>query len=141
MSTDEKNAAIPTQSTDGLPSKSGSSISKKHLAEMFLLIYNGELWDHLSQECQDFGQALLQEMMDSGEKLEAPKPIGLRMSLAQYMQIVGNTLNMKGADSEFWHLVIRIQYLMMSIEKDPLLAKKLRESADLNNAVSEVFGD
>lgn len=141
MSSTEKNAAETTQSTDGLPTKTGNNIPKKLLAEMFLLIYNGGLWGHLSQECQDFGQNLLQEMMDNGVHLEAPKPIGLSLSLSQYLQIIGNTLNMKRAESDFWHLVIRIQYLMMSIEKDPLLAKKLQESTTLNNVVAEVFGD
>ena len=108
---------------------------------MFLLIYNGDLWEHLSDECQEYGQTLLQEMMDKGVKLEAPKPVGLRMSLSQYTQLIGATLNMKGADADFWHLVIRIQYLMMSIEKDPLLAKQLRDSTNLNDTVMEVFGE
>lgn len=108
---------------------------------MFLLIYNGDLWEHLSEECQEYGQTLLQEMMDKNVKLEAPKPIGLRLSLAQYTQLIGQTLDLKRAESDFWHLVIRIQYLMMSVEKDPLLLKQLTASTDLQSAVAEVLGE
>lgn len=108
---------------------------------MFLLIYNGNLWEHLSEECQKYGETLLQELVEQGIKLEPPQPMGLSLSLPQYMEIINRTLNLKQVQSDFWQLVVRIQYLMMSIEKDPLLAKKLQESTVVNNAVTEVFGD
>jgi len=111
------------------------------LAETFILIYNAGLWENLSEPCQAFGKSLLQEMMDKGVKLKAPEPVGLSLSLSEYMQIVSNSLNLKGLNSDFWQYVVRIQYLMMSIEKDPLMARKLKEQSAIGGYIAEIFGE
>jgi hypothetical protein len=79
-------------------------------------------------------------MMDEGIKLKAPEPVGLSLSLPEYLQIINSTLNLKGLNSEFWQIVVKIQYLMMSIEKDPIIARKLKEQSAVSGFVSDIFG-
>lgn len=107
---------------------------------MFLLIHTGGLWGHLSPACQEFGQEFLGDMASRGMKLKPPEPVGLSLSLSEYMQIVANAMDLKGVNSSFWQYVVKIQYLMMSIEHDPILANKLRDQSAIGDLVSNIFG-
>jgi len=78
--------------------------------------------------------------MNEGIKLSAPSSFGLSLSLPEYLQIINSSLNLKGLNSDFWQIVVKIQYLMMSIEKDPILARKLKEQSALSGFVSDIFG-
>jgi len=140
VSTEEKPVANPTQSTDGSPINHGSDIDDKHIAEAFLLIYKANLWNSLSDECQDFGQSILQKMMDEGVTFESLKPIRLNLSFAQYIQIMKDVFNLKAVDSDFWKIVVQIQYLMMTIEKNPFVATQLNDPNVTNEMMSEIFG-
>ena len=99
------------------------------------------MWDSLSDDCRQYGEALLQHLMNKGVKLKAPEPVGLSLSLSEYLQIVHDQLNFKGVNSDFWQLVVKIQYLMMSIEKDPIIANKMKERSALGGYISEIFGE
>lgn len=108
---------------------------------MFVLIHTSGLWDHLSDECKSIGEQFLQLAASDGIKINAPQPIGLSLSLSEYMNIVNHTLNLKNIDSSFWQIVIKIQYLMMSIEKDPMLAQQLKLQTPVGNTIENIFGE
>jgi hypothetical protein len=137
--TQESEAKSTTQSTDGF--EKNGPIPKKLLAELYILLYNGGLWEHLTDDGRKYGESVLQEMMDTGVQFKAPEPRGMSLSISEYLQIIKRTLNIKGLDSDFWQIVVKIQYLMMSIEKDPILAQKFKDQTDMNNYVFDIFGE
>lgn len=140
VSTNESDSTI-IQSDNGSTKPGILQIKKEIIAEVFVLIHTGGLWEHLSEQSQEIGKKFLQDIADSGYKLNPPQPIGLSLSLSEYLNVINRTLNLKGLDSQFWQIVVKIQYLMMTLEKDPLLAQRLKEQSAVSGFVDEIFGD
>lgn len=78
-------------------------------------------------------------MMDEGVTFESLKPIRLNLSFAQYIQIMKDTFNLAVIDSDFWKIVVQIQYLMMTIEKNPFIATQLNDPKSMNEVMTEIF--
>ena len=115
------------------------SFDEKEVAKILLLVYNAGFWDSLDPTIQTKGEALLKQMMDDGVELDAPQAKSPRLSLNEYVTMIGNALDISGLQSNFWVIVIKICYLMISAEKDPLFAQKLKETTNMGNYLSEVF--
>ena len=143
MSADESTIStnIPSTSGSAAPGPSPNNISKDALVELYVIIHTAGLWERLSEQSQTFGETLLKEAAARGYKIEPPAPVGLTMSMPEYMQLVNKTLNFKGVDSHFWQIVVQIVFLMMSIERDPILAQKLKEQNAVSEYVQNIFGE
>lgn len=117
------------------------TFEETEVAKILLLIYNAGFWESLDPQIQTKSEALLQQMMDEGIQLEGPKSQSPRLTLNEYISLIGNALDLSELQSEFWMIVIKVCYLMMAAEKDPLFAQKLKESQNMRGYLSEVFGD
>jgi hypothetical protein len=118
-----------------------SPFDEKEIGAILLLVYNAGFWDSLDPELQQKGQVLLQKMMDEGIELQPPQAQSPRLSLNEYISLIGNALGLDDLQSEFRVIVIKVCYLMMAAEKDPLFAQKLKESQNMRGYLSEIFGE
>jgi len=113
---------------------------EKEIGKLLLLIYNAGLWDSLEPEVRQKSEVFLKKIMDDGIEISAPEIQNPRLSLNEYIELVGGALGLEDLQSEFWVIVIKICYLMMSAEKDPLFTQKLKESQNMKGYLSEIFG-
>lgn len=118
-----------------------SPFEEREIAKILLLVYNAGFWESLEPELQKKGEVLLKQMMDAGVELAAPQIQNPRLSLNEYIGLIGNALDLSDLQSDFWMIVIKICYLMMAAEKDPLFAQKLKDSQSMSGYLSEIFGD
>jgi hypothetical protein len=118
-----------------------STFDDEVVGSILLLVFNAGMWESLEPEVQEKGQVLLQKLMDSGVELHAPEITSPRLSLSEYTNMIGSALDLTGLQSDFWIVVIKVCYLMMCAEKDPLFAQKLKESSNMGSYISEIFND
>ena len=69
----------------------------------------------------------------------------MQLSIGEYYKIISDTLGFKQVHSEFWIVVMRIVYLIMCIEKDPVIAMEIKQSMEeptkLSGLVNNIFED
>jgi hypothetical protein len=73
------------------------------------------------------------ESVAAASPLQPPTPIEMpemSLSLSEYYSIISDTMGLKNVESGFWVVVMRIVYLMMSIEKDPGFAAMVRKEIE-----------
>ena len=115
------------------------TFSETEIGDLLLTLYNGGLWESLSPEMQTKCEGFLQSCMDNKIELSPPKRISPRLTLNETIEMVKTGLNLSSAQSDFWILVVKICYFIQSLELDPLLTKKIKDSTAIQDYVSSMF--
>jgi hypothetical protein len=112
-----------------------------------MLIYNKGGWDLLPPEIQEKGQQLFEKAKAEGIKTPEfqPPSTSPNLSLPEYTALLSDALGLGNLQSDFWVLVIRIAYIMISVEKDPTVAAHIRqmgeENSRLDSYLREMMGE
>jgi hypothetical protein len=95
------------------------------LIEIFSMVHAEGMWQMLSPDCQAFGEQLYKE--ETGNDLAAP-PGCMKYSMDQHMELIDRILPNQHKATDFWKIVTQITWLVMAVEKNPMLAAEIRKS-------------
>ena len=108
----------------------------KVLGEAFILIYKAGLLEEMSQQARDYlsKQPWLQEVIKDGDgpSLEP------RLQVREYIQHMARIFQIPQAQLDFLTFIVKVCYLMLLIEKNPLVAQELRGVTSLSNAIESL---
>lgn len=95
------------------------------MVELFQLLYRENLFALISEENYELGHVLLTKTLgiDPGDM----KSLGLRFTIDEHLKMASEVLDIHEKTSDFWEIVVRINFIMLSIERNPLLAGELEE--------------
>lgn len=98
-------------------------IEKNNIVEIFQLLFQENLFPLLSEENQNLGREILTEFLgyDPGKQ----ENLGLRFTIDEHLSIVQESLNLHNSTSDFWKLVTKITCIILSLERNPLLAQDI----------------
>lgn len=95
------------------------------LIELFSIIYAEGLWSMLSPDVRALGEQLYKE--ETGNELSVP-PGAMKYSIEQHIELIDRLLPGNHKATDFWKTVTQIVWMVVAIEKNPLLASEIRDS-------------
>lgn len=107
------------------------------VVELFSLIHSEGLWSLLTNESKKFGEKIYKEI--TGSDLSTP-PGAMRFSIDQHMEIISNIIPGYNQQTNFWKLVVEITWMMIAMERNPLIAQELRDAKDSEN-IADILGN
>lgn len=111
-------------------------VRDKFIAEAFTLIYQAGLLDNMSQTAREFisEQGNIQEMITNG-KQPSLEP---RLTLKEYIQHIVNILEVPSSQHAFISYIVKVTYIMILSEKNPLVAQELRGVLNVNSMLKDI---
>lgn len=113
-------------------------IQSEILNEAFLLIFEAGLLDNMSMNAREYfsKNEHIQKAIMSGN-LNSLEP---RLTLKEYIQHITQLMDVPKHQIDFVSYIIRICYVMILAEKNPLVAQELRGVLNVNTALKEIIG-
>ncbi len=101
------------------------TLSESRLIELYQILYGENLFGLLSEDNYNLGKSLLEEHL--GVEIEDLKNMGLKFTIDEHLNIASEMLNINETQTDFWKLVVKICYIILSIERNPFIAADIEE--------------
>jgi len=107
------------------------------LGEAFSIIYKSGLLETMSPKAREFlsESEFVQQAITSGEgpSLEP------RLTLDEYCKHIINILDVPATQTDFTFFIVKVCYVMILAEKNPLVAQELRGVLQVNTALKDIM--
>lgn len=100
------------------------------LIELFQILYRENLFGLLSEKNYTLGKELLETKF--AIELGDLQNMGLKFTIDDHLKIASEVLDISEKTTDFWKIVVKINYIMMAIERNPIVAGELE---DLKRAI------
>lgn len=104
-----------------------SQIINELMIEALSIIQAYDLLECLSESHQELAKKILEHY----EISDSPRRSTMKLDPDEHMNFVYNVLELNHLQSSFWKYVVKINWLMIALEKDPKLSSQIINSGDM----------
>lgn len=111
-------------------------VPREILSDFLSLIWEGQIFDQLKPATQ---QWVIENNLESLIRIDQTKRLEPRLKLEEYERHILSAMKIPPTQREFYLTIIRVTYMMLLVEKNPLVAQELRGASVVSGLLDQLF--